>query len=109
MLYVTRTARSVLDVEQAWSLLGGWDEEGDLYDTQEQRFRDEWDRFWTTVDGPDEAARAAILHVIDRHFPAGWQFITATRRGGKVFVQLDESRSHELLPDARKRTDLATA
>ena len=109
VLYVTRTARSVLDVEQAWSLLGGWDEEGDLYDTQEQRFRDEWDRFWTAVDGPDEVARAAILHVIDRHFPAGWQFITATRQGGKVFVQLDESRSRELLPDERRRADSVKA
>ncbi len=108
-LYVTPTARSVLDVEQAWSLLGGFEDEGDLYQTQEERFGDEWDRFWAAVDGPDEAARTAIIDVIDRHLGVEWQFVTATRRDGKVFVQVDESRSRELLPDARQRTGSVTA
>ena len=102
-VYVTPTAGAQLDPDTAWYLLGGLDEEGDTYDTQAEFFRSAWERFWTQIAGPDEAARVAIFAAISKHFGDAWQFVIATRRGRKVFVQVDENQSRELRPNAVRR------
>ena len=88
------------------SLIGlffGLDEEGDTYDTQAEFFQSAWERFWTQIAGPDEAARVAIFEAISKHFGEDWQFVSATRGGRKVFVQVDENQSRELRPNTERR------
>jgi hypothetical protein len=72
-------------------------EEGDSYETQRERFHEDWEAFWRQIAGPDEAARRELLDVIHRHFGMQWQHVAVTPNG-KVFVQIDERMSRELEP-----------
>ena len=59
-VYVTLEARSQLSSTDIWYHLGGWNDEGDTWDTQEYQFEQELEQFWATIIGPAEYLRSKI-------------------------------------------------
>ena len=59
-VYVTPEARSQLDSSYIWYHCGGWNDEGDTWDTQLYYFEQELDQFWATIIGPAEYLRSKI-------------------------------------------------
>lgn len=59
-VYVTPESRSSLETTDIWYHLGGWNDEGDTWDTQEYEIEQELDQFWATIIGPAEYLRSKI-------------------------------------------------
>jgi hypothetical protein len=59
-VYVTLESRSQLDTTDIWYHLGGWNDEGDTWDTQVYDLEQELDQFWATIIGPAEYLRSKI-------------------------------------------------
>jgi len=59
-VYVTPDARSQLDSSYIWYHCGGWNEDGDTWDTQLYQFEQELEHFWANVFGPGEYLRSKI-------------------------------------------------
>jgi len=59
-VYITLEARNQLSSTDIWYHLGGWNDEGDTWDTQEYQFEQELDQFWATIIGPAEYLRSKI-------------------------------------------------
>jgi hypothetical protein len=60
-VYVTPEAREQLDSSHIWYHLGGWNDEGDTYDTQQCLFEEELELFWSNIIGPGEYLRSKIV------------------------------------------------
>jgi len=58
---VTKQARNCLSVENIWFHLGGYNDEGDSYDTQLHDFEKELDEFWNELIGPYETVRQQLI------------------------------------------------
>ncbi len=59
-VYVTLEARNQLSTTDIWFHLGGWNDEGDTWDTQKYQVEQELDQFWATIIGPAEYLRSKI-------------------------------------------------
>ncbi len=59
-VYVTLEARNQLSSTDIWFHLGGWNEDGDTYDTQLYYFEQEMEEFWATIIGPAEYLRSKL-------------------------------------------------
>jgi hypothetical protein len=59
-VYVTLEARSRLETTDIWYHLGGWNDEGDTWDTQLYELGQELEEFWATIIGPAEYLRYKI-------------------------------------------------
>ena len=59
-VYVTLEARSQLETTDIWYHLGGWNDEGDTWDTQLYELEQELEEFWATIIGPAEYLRSKI-------------------------------------------------
>lgn len=59
-VYVTLESRSQLNTTDIWYHLGGWNDEGDTWDTQLYAVEQEIDEFWATIIGPAEYLRSKI-------------------------------------------------
>jgi len=59
-VYVTLEVRSRLETTDIWYHLGGWNDEGDTWDTQVYELEQELDQFWATIIGPAEYLRSKI-------------------------------------------------
>ena len=59
-VYVTLESRSQLATTDIWYHLGGWNDEGDTWDTQLYAVEQEIDQFWATIIGPAEYLRSKI-------------------------------------------------
>ena len=59
-VYVTLEARSQLGSTDIWYHLGGWNDDGDTWDTQLYDLEQELDQFWATIIGPGEYLRSKI-------------------------------------------------
>ena len=59
-VYVTLDARSRLEITDIWYHLGGWNDEGDTWDTQLYEVEQELEEFWATIIGPAEYLRSKI-------------------------------------------------
>ena len=59
-VHVTLESRSSLDTTDIWYHLGGWNDEGDTWDTQVYDLEQELDEFWATIIGPAEYLRSKI-------------------------------------------------
>ena len=59
-VYVTLESRSQLGTADIWYHLGGWNDEGDTWDTQVYDVEQALDEFWATVIGPAEYLRSKI-------------------------------------------------
>jgi len=59
-VYVTLEARNQLSSTDIWYHLGGWNDDGDTWDTQSYYLEQELDQFWATIIGPAEYLRSKI-------------------------------------------------
>ncbi|MCK4791315.1 MAG: hypothetical protein KAV87_46710, partial [Desulfobacteraceae bacterium] len=59
-VYVTLEARSQLGSTDIWYHLGGWNDDGDTWDTQLYYLEQELEQFWATIIGPAEYLRSKI-------------------------------------------------
>ncbi|MBW8016134.1 MAG: hypothetical protein FVQ82_08105 [Planctomycetes bacterium] len=59
-VYVTLEAREELSATDIWFHLGGWNDEGDTYDTQLYYLEQDLEEFWATIIGPAEYLRSKI-------------------------------------------------
>ena len=59
-VYVTLEARNQLSSTDIWFHLGGWNDDGDTYDTQLYYFEQDLEEFWAAVIGPGEYLRSKI-------------------------------------------------
>jgi len=91
---VTKEARKHLSTENIWFHLGGYNEEGDSYDTQLYYFEKDLQELWDKLVGPYESLRGEIASLLSGHYGlcGKWQKITIL-----------EDRSLEILfKDGRK-------
>jgi len=91
---VTKEARKHLSTENIWFHLGGYNEEGDSYDTQLYYFEKELQELWDKLVGPYESLRGEIASLLSGNYVlcGKWQKITIL-----------EDRSLEILfKDGRK-------
>jgi hypothetical protein len=58
---VTKRARNCLSAENIWFHLGGYNDEGDSYDTQLYYFEKDLDEFWNELIGPYETVRQQLI------------------------------------------------
>jgi len=61
LVCVTKEARNHLSSENIWFHIGGFDIEGDSYDTQLYYFEKELDEFWNELIGPYETVRQQLI------------------------------------------------
>ncbi len=59
-VYVTLEARSQLGSTDIWYHCGGWNDDGDTWDTQLYYFEQDLEQFWATIIGPAEYLRSKI-------------------------------------------------
>ena len=59
-VYVTLEARGQLCATDIWYHVGGWNDDGDTYDTQLYYFEQDLETFWANVIGPAEYLRSKI-------------------------------------------------
>jgi hypothetical protein len=59
-VFVTAESRSQLATTDIWYHLGGWNDDGDTWDTQEYEVEQEIEQFWATIIGPAEYLRSKI-------------------------------------------------
>ncbi|MHC4582636.1 MAG: hypothetical protein ACYS14_14355, partial [Planctomycetota bacterium] len=74
-VYVTLEARSRLETTDIWYHLGGWNDEGDTWDTQVYDLEQELEEFWATIIGPAEYLRSKIRSCLYRIIK-DWKSIT---------------------------------
>ena len=89
-IYVTLEARSELSSTDIWHHCGGWNEDGDTWDTQLYCFEEELEQFWATVIGPAEFLRSKLLEAV-RSFDLKWQSITIDSNGALSITHKDGS------------------
>jgi hypothetical protein len=65
---VTKEARDHLSSENIWFHIGGFDLEGDSYDTQLYYFEKELQEFWNELVGPYESLRTELLSALSGHY-----------------------------------------
>ncbi len=59
-VYVTLEARNQLNSSDIWYHCGGWNDDGDTWDTQLYQFEEDLEQFWAAVIGPGEYLRSKI-------------------------------------------------
>jgi len=89
-IYVTLEARSELNSTDIWYHCGGWNDDGDTWDTQLYCFEEELEQFWAAVIGPAEFLRSKLLEAV-RSFQLQWQSITIDANGALSITHTDGS------------------
>jgi hypothetical protein len=89
-VYVMPAAREQLSPSQIWFHLGGWSDEGDMYDTQEYQFEEQLELFWAKIAGPGEYLRRKLVENIDA-IKGDWRTITIDPHGTVVIAYKDGS------------------
>ena len=72
---VTKQARDYLSSGDIWFHIGGFDLEGDSYDTQLYYFEKKLDEFWNELIGPYETVRQQLIKELYPLFDK-WQKVT---------------------------------
>lgn len=98
---ITPEARERLRPAHILCHLGGYSDEGDTWETQEDRFSDELDVFWDTLLGPHETRRRRLFEVL--RGLADWDAITLTPDHRMVIQHGDRSR--QVIDPPGSRTD----
>jgi len=96
VVFVTPAARDRLRDSHIWFQLGGFNEEGDTYDTQEYQVREQLTAFWRNLLGPDESLRSAIIEAM-RTAGSQWQRATV-EHDGTVTITLADGNVKTLSP-----------
>lgn len=93
---VTPEARDRLHPDDIWGQLGGFDDDGDLHETQSQRFAEELSVFWAHVTGPGEYLRQGIMEGLWR-IEKGWTSVAITS-DGVVSIRYSDGSESTLRP-----------
>ena len=90
-LYVTQKARQEMDDQNLWFHLGGYNCEGDSYETQQYYAEQELAAFWADLIGPHENLRQELLTKINQHYPLydKWQKIIIEETGDMKILLKD--------------------
>ena len=82
-VYVTEAARLQLDYNNIWYHLGGYNDEGDTYDTQQYYLEKDLDEFWAALIGPYEKLRQQLVSEINLNHGLHdkWSRVVATDDG----------------------------
>jgi hypothetical protein len=85
---VTKEARNSLSTENIWFHLGGYNDEGDSFDTQLYEFEKELQVFWDALIGPYESFRSEIISAIrsNNDLYDKWQKVTIFQDGSLEIV-----------------------
>jgi len=74
-VYVTLEARGQLSPSDIWYHCGGWNDDGDTYETQGYQFEEDLKAFWSNIIGPGEYLRSKIVGSLDG-IKGSWEKIT---------------------------------
>ena len=98
---VTKDARKHLSSENIWFHVGGFDLEGDSYDTQLHYFEKELDEFWNELVGPYESLRTELFSALRGHYGLydKWQKITIAEDGGLEILFKDGRKERVRSPE----------
>ena len=90
-LYVMEKARQQMNDENLWFHLGGYNCEGDFYETQQYYVEQELAAFWAELIGPYENLRQELLSKINQHYPLydKWQKIIIEETGDMKIILKD--------------------
>jgi hypothetical protein len=82
-VYITESARQDLEYDNLWYHLGGYNEEGDTYDTQQYDVEKELNEFWAILIGPYEQLRHELISQINLNYDLSgkWQRVVITEDG----------------------------
>ena len=82
-VYITEAARRQLDDNHLWYHLGGYNDDGDSFETQEYYFQRELNEFWSLLIGPYEQLRGELVSQIsrDHRLHDQWQRVVITEDG----------------------------
>ena len=80
---VTKEARDTLGSDNIWYHLGGFNIDGDCYETQQYYVEKELDEFWNTLIGPYETMRQEVFSIMCRQYSIcdNWKRISVTDEG----------------------------
>ena len=87
-LCLTPAARTDLSAEEIWYHLGGYQDDGDTYDTQLSLFEENLNRFWAEITGPEEFLRDKLLTVIS-DLISPWKQLTIDVNGTMTILLED--------------------
>ena len=98
---VTKNARNHLSSENIWFHVGGFDLEGDSYDTQLHYFEKELDEFWNELIGPYESLRTELFSALRGHYGLydKWQKITILQDGSLEILLKDGTKERVRPPE----------
>ncbi len=98
---VTKDARDTLGLDNIWYHFGGYNNEGDSYETQEYEFQKDIDEFWGSLSGPYENLRCECLRSIGGCYGLSgkWQKITITE-DGSMEILFQDGRKEKVHPPA---------
>jgi len=77
-----------LSAEEIWYHLGGYQDDGDTYDTQLSLFEENLNRFWAEITGPEEFLRDKLLTVIS-DLISPWKQLTIDVNGTMTILLED--------------------
>jgi hypothetical protein len=72
---VTKEARETLSSDNIWYHLGGFNVDGDCYETQQYSFEEDLDEFWNELVGPYETVRQQLIKELYPLYEK-WQKVT---------------------------------
>ena len=84
-VYITPKARDRLRDMEVWHHLGGFNDNGDTWDTQEYEFGKELEAFWARLEGPDELARRQLCREA-RCLGNDWRTVSIHADGRVVII-----------------------
>jgi len=90
-VYITEAGHRELNDEYIWYHLGGYNIDGDSYDTQQYDFEKEINSFWSDLIGPHEQLRCELTEHINQHYRISgkWQKVVIEENGTLEIVYKD--------------------
>jgi len=97
-VYITPQAQHRLGSSDVWYHLGGYSDDGDMYETQEYDFGRQMDAFWMLLSGPYEPIRYKIMECL-ADLSQGWQSVLIQSDGKMTIHQADGTEKLILPPE----------
>ncbi len=96
IICVTKAARNRLSTENIWFHLGGYDIEGDNFDTQQYYIEKELQEFWNELIGPYETVRQQLIKELYPLYDK-WQKVTILEDSSLEII-FKNGRKHLIKP-----------
>jgi len=99
-LLVTWDAKEDIASSEAWYHLGGFNDDGDSYDSQLYDFEQDWKRFWANAVGPHEHVRQEVTSLL-KYMLEGWTEVRITP-SGEMYVTMEDNSEMVISPPMKK-------